>query len=93
MQSGGGQVNGLTLGYNVARLHEANGELKQAETFYSVSHPSCSTSMSRPASASPYIYPFDSLHNCLPMSRWDMQASAKHGSSHECGNACSHEGQ
>ncbi|DBA73696.1 TPA: hypothetical protein ACH3X2_009676 [Trebouxia sp. C0005] len=34
-QSGGGEVNGLTLGYNVARLHEANGESKQAQTFYS----------------------------------------------------------
>lgn len=40
MQSGGGEVNGLTLGYNVARLHEANGESKQAQTFYTVCQPS-----------------------------------------------------
>ncbi len=33
-------MNGLTLGYNVARLHEANGESKQAQTFYSVCQPS-----------------------------------------------------
>ena len=33
-------MNGLTLGYNVARLHEANGESKQAQTFYTVCQPS-----------------------------------------------------
>lgn len=36
MQFGAGSVSQLTLGYNVARLHEANGELKQAETVYTV---------------------------------------------------------
>ena len=38
LQSGSGQVSQVTLGYNVARLHEATGELKQAEIFYSVSY-------------------------------------------------------
>ena len=36
MQFGAGSVSQLTLGYNIARLHEANGELKQAETVYTV---------------------------------------------------------
>lgn len=36
VQFGAGSVSQLTLGYNVARLHEANGELKQAETVYTV---------------------------------------------------------
>ena len=53
MQSGGGEVNGLTLGYNVARLHEANGESKQAQTFYSVCQPS----------SAPWVY----LHAMLPL--------------------------
>lgn len=41
VQTNAGEVSELTLGYNFGRLHEANGDLKQAQTLFSVS-PSCS---------------------------------------------------
>lgn len=47
MQFGAGSVSQLTLGYNIARLHEANGELRQAETVYEVSQ--TSWAMQQPA--------------------------------------------
>ena len=40
VQANAGEVSELTLGYNFGRLHEANGDLKQAQTLFSVS-PTC----------------------------------------------------
>lgn len=37
VQANAGEVSELTLGYNFGRLHEANGDLKQAQTLFSVS--------------------------------------------------------
>ena len=41
VQANAGEVSELTLGYNFGRLHEANGDLKQAQTLFSVSPCQC----------------------------------------------------
>lgn len=41
VQANAGEVSELTLGYNFGRLHEANGDLKQAQTLFSVSQTWC----------------------------------------------------
>ena len=41
VQANEGEVSELTLGYNFGRLHEANGDLKQAQTLFSVSPTRC----------------------------------------------------